>query len=158
MKFLRLIPRFRLVPSQYSPHRLSIRSSRVHRFGVFALESIPKGRKVIEYAGERLTWTEAARQVRRRERQGAPMNVYFARLNRRWIIDGSVGGSGAQFINHSCDGNLGARKIRGHLLFFSRRRIRAGEELSFDYRLSRESPTLECRCGSPKCRGTVNRK
>jgi SET domain-containing protein len=156
MTFLRLIPRFCLIPSQFSQYRLRIRRSRVHRFGVFALETIPRGRKVIEYAGERLTWSEAARRVRERERQRAPVNVYLARLNRRWIIDPSVGGSGAQFINHSCDGNLGVRRTRGHILLISRRRIRAREELSFDYRLRRESPRLECRCGSPKCRGTIN--
>src|SRR6202011_6087599 len=101
---------FRVIPSQFSQYRLCIRRSRVHRFGVFALETIPRGRKVIEYAGERLTWSEAARRVRKRERQRAPVNVYLARLNRHWIIDGSLGGSGAQFINHSCDGNLGVRR------------------------------------------------
>ena len=156
MVFLRLNPRFHLIPAQFSKYHLRIRRSRVHRFGVFALETIPRGRKVIEYCGERLTWTEAARHVRKRQRQRAPVNVYLARLNRRWIIDGAVGGSGAEFVNHSCDGNLGVRKIRGHILLFSRRRIRAGEELTADYRLHRQSPRLECHCGSPKCRGTLN--
>jgi SET domain-containing protein len=125
---------------------------------VFALEPIPRSRKVIEYTGERLTWQQTVRLLRKLWRLGRPTNIYLFRVNRRWIINGAVGGNGSQFINHCCDPNLGLRRIRGHLVFFSRRRIRTGEELTFDYRFRKNVPKTPCRCGSPKCRGTINVK
>jgi len=69
-----------------------------------------------------------------------------------------VGGSGAELINHCCDPNLVRRRIGGHIYYYSRRRIRPGEELSVDYRFSKDSLRMKCRCGSPKCRGTINMK
>jgi SET domain-containing protein len=141
-----------------SRYRLRLGRSAIHRRGMFALEPIPGNRKVIEYAGERLSWQQTLRLLRKLWRLRCPRNVYLARLDRRCVIDGTVGGNGSQFINHCCDPNLGVRRIRGHLLFFSRRNIRAGEELTIDYRFRKYVPKTACRCGSPKCRGTINLK
>jgi uncharacterized protein len=141
-----------------SPYRLRIGRSAIHRRGVFALTPIPRNRKVIEYTGERLTWPQALQLARRLWKLGRPENVYLFRLNRRWIINGAVGGNGSQFINHCCDPNLGLRRIRGRLVFFSRHRIGTGEELTFDYRFQKSVPKTPCQCGSPKCRGTINLK
>jgi len=146
------------IKRECSPYRLRVGRSAIHRHGVFALEPIPRSRKVIEYTGERLTWQQTVRLLRKLWRLGRPTNVYLFRVNRRWIINGAVGGNGSQFINHCCDPNLGLRRIRGHLVFFSRRRIRTGEELTFDYRFRKNVPKTPCRCGSPKCRGTINVK
>jgi hypothetical protein len=38
----------------------------------------------------------------------------------------------------------------------SRRQIRRGEELTVDYMFSKKVEPVRCRCGSPKCRGTIN--
>jgi SET domain-containing protein len=146
------------IKRECSPYRLRVGRSAIHRRGVFALEPIPRSRKVIEYTGERLTWQQTVRLLRKLWRLGRPTNIYLFRVNRRWIINGAVGGNGSQFINHCCDPNLGLRRIRGHLVFFSRRRIRTGEELTFDYRFRKNVPKTPCRCGSPKCRGTINVK
>lgn len=147
------------IPQQFSPFRLRIARSKIHRWGVFALDVIPRGKKVIQYQGDHLTLPQASRRFRRNLRLGKPRdNVYFARLNRRIVIDGFTGKSGAQFINHSCDPNLSVRRIRGRLLLFSRRRIQPGEELFSDYAFKRDLPKVPCHCGSPKCRGMMNRK
>jgi len=146
------------IKRECSRYRLRVGRSAIDRRGVFALEPIPRNRKVIEYAGERLTWQQTSRLLRILWRLGAPTNVYLARLNRRWIINGAVGGNGSQFINHCCDPNLGKRRIRGRLMFFSRRNIRAGEELTFDYQFRNYVPKTACHCRSPKCRGTINLK
>jgi SET domain-containing protein len=125
---------------------------------VYAAEAIPPRRKVIEYTGERLTPRQFARRFRKNERMGARRkSSYFARLNRYWILDGGVGGSGAQFVNHCCDPNLAARTLRGHQWLVSRRSIRRGEELTVDYNRAKNAPRTPCRCGSLKCRGTINR-
>jgi uncharacterized protein len=139
--------------------RLRVSRSSIHRWGVYALESIPRGLKVIEYTGDRLTQAQATQRVRRNKRLGAERkNVYLARLNRRWLIDGAVGGSGAQFVNHCCDPNLVPRRLQGGLWFVCRRGISRGEELTIDYDYERNALKTPCKCGSPKCRGTMNRR
>jgi len=148
-------PRFKRESSQF---RLRIGRSTIHRRGVFALEPIPRNRKVIEYTGERLTWQHTLRLLRKLWRLGRPTNVYLFRLNRRWVINGAIGGNSSRFINHCCDPNLSRRRIRGHIFFFSRRNIRTGEELTFDYRFRKYVPKTACHCGSPKCRGIINLK
>ena len=148
-------PRFNHDSSRF---RLRLGRSSIHRRGMFAVEAIPGNRKVIEYVGERLTWQQTLRLLRKLWRLGHRTNVHIARLNRCCLINGSVGGNGSQFINHCCDPNLAVRRIRGHLLFFSRRNIHAGEELTIDYRFPKYVPKTVCRCGSRKCRGTINLK
>src|SRR5690348_18303593 len=82
------------IPQQFSPFRLRISRSKIHRWGVFSLDTIPRGKKVIEYLGDHLTLTQASRRFRRNLRLGKPRdNVYFARLNRRVVIDGFTGRS-----------------------------------------------------------------
>jgi uncharacterized protein len=146
------------ISSQFSKYGLRVRRSKIHRWGLFALEPIPRGRKVIEYTGERLNLKQADQRFRRNIRRGnLRANEYFARLSRGCVIDGSKSESGAQFVNHSCDPNVSIRRLSGHLLLFSRRRIRRGEELLSDYAYSKDVPRTPCRCGSPKCRGFMNR-
>jgi SET domain-containing protein len=137
---------------------LRISRSRIDRFGVFADEDIPPRRKVIEYTGERITIREADRRFRKILHSRKPKRFYLFGLEGRWVIDGSVSGSGAELINHGCDPNLVQRRVRGHILYFSRRRIRRGEELTVDYHFPQETVIVLCRCGSPKCRGTINLK
>lgn len=131
---------------------LLIRRSRIERFGVFTEETIPRGKRVIQYTGERISEREAMHRVARMFLAGKAGRVYTVHLNRRWRLDGSVGGSGAEFINHSCDPNLTMRRNRGQIFLYSFRKIKAGEELTVDYGFRCAYP---CHCGSSKCRGTI---
>lgn len=142
---------------RFTKWKLRVGPSGIHRRGVFAAENISRGRKVIEYTGERITRRVAASRFRRIWLSRGPKRCYLFGLNRRWTIDGTVGGSGAELINHSCDPNLRTRKVRGHILYFSHREIPRGEELTVDYRFPKRSVRVRCRCGSTKCRGTINR-
>jgi SET domain-containing protein len=150
-----MVVRRKIAPSidpGYAKYPLRVGRSRIHGFGVFAVETIPSGRKVIEYTGERLNLRQArARQRKNWRRGGTKIDALF-RLNRYSTVDGAVGRSGAERINHCCDPNLKTRRIRGHTLLFSRRRIRAGEELTVDYRFPARAERAICSCGSPKCR------
>ncbi len=130
--------------------KLKIAQSKIHRWGVYAGESIPKKRKVIEYTGERISRRETKRRCDERE-----FNYLFT-LDSYWTLDGSVGGSGAEFINHSCDPNCEARIVREHILYYSLRDIRKGEELTVDYHFDADVEKVPCGCGSLKCRGTIN--
>ncbi|MBK9168580.1 MAG: SET domain-containing protein-lysine N-methyltransferase [Bryobacterales bacterium] len=130
---------------------LELRGSAIHRWGVFALEPIPRGRKVIEYTGERINRTET-------KRRGNAKLTYLFTLDSYWTIDGAVGGSGAEYINHSCDPNLRTWVTRGHILYMAKRDIRRGEELTVDYHFSSKVERVVCRCGAASCRGTINLK
>jgi len=139
------------IDARYVCFRLVIRESTIHRYGVYAAERIPQRRKVIEYTGEKI----GPRETRRR---GDGRFTYLFTLNRYWTIDGAVGGSGAEIINHSCSPNLYTSIIKGHILYISRRVIVPGEELTVDYRFSDKIERVPCRCGSERCRGTINLK
>src|ERR1700739_2725588 len=95
------------IDPRFACFRLRAGPSPIHRWGLYAEEAIPPGRKVMEYTGEKIT---------RREKQRREDSKYLFELDRYWTIDGSVGGSGAEFINHSCDPNLVTRILKGHIL------------------------------------------
>jgi|SRR5580658_9299327 hypothetical protein len=135
---------------EYTCFRLKLASSKIHRWGIYAREPIPPRRKVIEYTGERIS----RRETKRRAEQS--QLTYMFTLDNYWTLDGSVGGSGAQYINHSCDPNLVARIVKGHIIYVSLRPIRQGEELTIDYHFDKKVEKVPCRCGSLKCRGTIN--
>lgn len=130
--------------------RVAVLPSRIHRWGVFSQQAIPAGQQVIEYTGVRL----ALRSLKRRR---ARRLTYLYKLDKYWCVDGAEGG-GAQYINHSCDPNLRTRFIDGHIFFFSKRSIEAGEELSLDYAFKWQGEKVPCHCGAANCRGTINRK
>lgn len=139
----------RIDPSQ-ACFGLRLAPSRIHRWGVYATEFIPARRKVIEYTGERISRRET-------KRRGLSSDfIYLFTLDSYWTIDGSVGGSGAQYINHCCEPNLAARIVKGHILYFSLRDIHPGEELTVDYHFDKKVERIICKCGAVKCRGTIN--
>ena len=146
------------IPHEYSAFLLEIRKSTIDRKGVFAAQTIPAFHKVMEYTGEKIRSREAHRRFLRLFHSRGKKRIYLARLSRGWTIDGAVGGSGAELINHSCDPNLFIKRERGKLNLYSKRRIRRGEELTADYRFPANSPPLQCRCGAANCRGTINLK
>ena len=139
------------IDPRHASFRMEIRESKIHRRGVYALERIPARRKVIEYTGERISRRET-------KRRGQGSLTYLFTLDDYWTVDGAVGGSGAEIINHSCEPNLDSRITKGHILYLSRREIRPGEELTVDYRFSDKIKEVRCRCGSSACRGTINLK
>jgi len=146
----------RVIPSpsidpRYACFRLKIRESRIHHRGVYALDPIPAHRKVIEYTGERISRRET-------KRRGQGLVTYLFALDDYWTLDGAVGGSGAEIINHSCDPNLRACIFKGHILYISKRPIRRGEELTVDYRFSDAFEHVRCCCKAENCRGTINLK
>jgi SET domain-containing protein len=140
----------RRIDAKYACFDMRLASSRIHRWGVYTTEFIPRNRKVIEYTGERISRRETKRRAE------ASDLIYLFTLDNYWTIDGSVGGSGAEYINHSCDPNLAARITRGHILYVSRRDINVGEELTVDYQFDKKVERVICHCGAANCRGTIN--
>ncbi|MEP6715301.1 MAG: SET domain-containing protein-lysine N-methyltransferase [Terriglobia bacterium] len=138
---------------KYAFYELEIRLSKIHRWGVYALEDIPSRRKVMEYRGERISRKETRR---RSDEQGRL--IYLFTLDNYWTLDGAVGGSGAEYCNHSCDPNLVTEIRKGHIFYLSRKPIRKGDELTIDYHFAKDVEEVLCKCGTEKCRGTINLK
>ena len=129
---------------------LAVRKSPINGRGCFATRPFPKGRKIAEYAGERITTREAERRARDRR------VLRICAVDSRWSLDGARGGNGTHYINHSCAPNSYMKITRGHILFMALRDIRPGEEITLDYETTLHPDTKKCRCKSPACRGTIN--
>jgi uncharacterized protein len=139
---------------------IEVRRSGVHGRGVFALRRLRKGTRILEYVGERISHAQA--DARYADKDAADNHTFLYIVDRRTVIDAGVGGNEARFINHSCDGNCETIIENKRLFIEARCTIQPGEELCYDYQIERESSDpadvdeiYACRCGSPKCRGTM---
>jgi len=135
---------------EYCSFQLEVRPSAIHRWGVFALEAIPKGRTVMEYTGELVSRKEGKKRAESNE-----IHCLFT-IDAYWYVDGAVGGSGAEFVNHCCEPNLESRIVKRHVLYFSLRDIQKGEELLLDYHFGKNQEKVVCKCGAKGCRGFIN--
>jgi uncharacterized protein len=145
--------------SSHNPY-FEIRRSPIQGRGAFARRKIRKGTRIIEYTGERVSHDEADRRYddEHMERH----HTFLFTLDRKTCIDAAVNGNDARYINHSCDPNCEAVIDAGHIWIEALRTIAPGDELVYDYQYEREDDAGDddeklypCRCGSPKCRGTI---
>jgi SET domain-containing protein len=128
--------------------------------GAFAARDIPKGTRIIEYVGERITPDEADRRYD--DDAMAVHHTFLFTVDDDTIVDAAVGGNSARFINHSCAPNCDAIIEDGRIFIEAKRDVRDGEELTYDYSLERSGrfrreywELYACRCGAPRCRGII---
>jgi hypothetical protein len=141
-----------------------VRRSRIQGRGVFARRDIASGTRVVEYTGARISHDEADDRYPDDAANGKHHTFLFA-VDDRLVIDATTGGNESRFINHSCDPNCEVVITRRRVFIDALRDIAKGDEILYDYwYMTDESYTLEdlrkiypCRCGSPKCRGTLAR-
>jgi SET domain-containing protein len=110
--------------------------------GLFALELIPKGKRIVEYTGPRISNEEVEKSN----------GKYFFGVNSKWSIDGSPRSNIARYINHSCRPNAEAIISKGRVWIWSRRNIKPGEEIAYDYGKEYFEGVIEpigCKCA--KC-------
>jgi SET domain-containing protein len=134
--------------------QIEVSESGVHGRGVYTMQFIPKGRRIIEYTGERVSW-EAAPDDK------SPHTFNFG-LENGDVINPEIGGNDARWINHSCNPNCEAIEEDDRIFVYAVRDIQAGEELLYDYRLEIDEPITDaakkkfaCHCGASNCRGTM---
>jgi SET domain-containing protein len=116
--------------------------------GLFAVEPIPKGKRIVEYLGPLISNEVVERSN----------GKYFFGVNSKWSIDGSLRSNAARYINHSCRPNADAFVSGRRVWIWSRRNIRAGEEITYDYGEEYFEGIIEpmgCKCA--KCRETETR-
>lgn len=139
---------------------IEVRNSPVHGRGVFAVAHIPKGTRILEYLGDRVS--HAAADARYEDHDENDNHTFLFIVDKKTVIDAGVGGNDARFINHQCSGNCESVIENRRVFIDSTRDIAPGEELGYDYEIGREKddpPNVDeiyaCRCGSPQCRGTM---
>ena len=136
--------------------------SAIHGWGLFSKIAIKEGEAVVEYRGDIVRHSVANEREERYRKQ--KKDLYLFAANNQQVIDSTDVGSIGRFMNHSCAPScyikLVEDKANGipHLGFFARCDILPGQELTFDYRLREEDDDhkIECKCGAPTCRGTMN--
>jgi len=123
------------MPRRANSPRLLIRSSTIHAAGCYTLDPIPRGRRIIEYDGARIS-----KEVADDLYADRPVTYLFSFGNKGEVIDGF---GTAMFLNHSCDPNCETDED-------------AGEELVYEYNLfDSDEDDADCYCGAPQCRGTM---
>lgn len=134
------------MPGIPPPPRTARRRSKVHGWGVFALEPIHKNRRIVDYAGELITARQSLKRETRYIKRG---QIWCFAVNRRLVRDANVGGNIARFINHACRPNCYTQVVGNTIWIRAARNIARGEELTYDYCTDGEQ-VIECRC-RPGC-------
>ena len=107
--------------------------------GLFTLEPIPQGQRIIQYTGPIVAVKES---IKRRGK-------YYFELDDKHVIDGSSRSNQARYINHSCSPNAKAYISGKQIWIWSLRALKAGEEITIDYgRDYLESHIRRCKCES----------
>ncbi|KAK1305514.1 Histone-lysine N-methyltransferase ATX2 [Acorus calamus] len=139
--------------------RLRFQRSKIHDWGLVALEPIEAEDFVIEYVGELIRRRISDIREHQYEKMGIGSSYLF-RLDDDYVVDATKRGGIARFINHSCEPNCYTKIItvdgQKKIFIYSKRQIRAGEEITYNYKFPLEEQKIPCNCGSKRCRGSMN--
>ncbi len=138
-----------------------VKGSKIAGRGAFATRPIRKGERIIEYLGERVS--HAVADARYDDHKDGVHHTFLFSVSTRVVIDASVDGNEARFINHSCDPNCESVIEGGRVFIDAAKAIKTGTELVYDYAYTRDGSETEeeetglygCRCGAKNCRGTI---
>ena len=139
----------------------AVRGSKIAGRGAFAVRPIAKGERIVEYLGERVS--HAVADARYDDHKGGLHHTFLFTVSRKVVIDATVNGNEARFINHSCDPNCESVIEGGRVFIDAAKPIKTGTELTYDYAYTRDGSETEedetglygCRCGAKTCRGTI---
>ncbi|KAM8927699.1 LOW QUALITY PROTEIN: histone-lysine N-methyltransferase 2A [Pelodytes ibericus] len=143
-----------------SKEAVGVYRSPIHGRGLFCRRNIDAGEMVIEYSGNVIR--SALTDKREKYYDGKGIGCYMFRIDDSEVVDATMHGNAARFINHSCEPNCYSRVIpidgQKHIVIFAMRKIYRGEELTYDYKFPIEdaSNKLACNCGTKKCRKFLN--
>ncbi|XP_053362977.1 histone-lysine N-methyltransferase 2B [Clarias gariepinus] len=143
-----------------SKEAVGVYRSAIHGRGLFCKRNIEAGEMVIEYSG--IVIRSVLTDKREKYYDGKGIGCYMFRIDDFDVVDATMHGNAARFINHSCDPNCYSRVInvegQKHIVIFALRKIYRGEELTYDYKFPIEdaSNKLGCNCGAKRCRRFLN--
>uniref|UniRef100_A0A3B1KLR4 [histone H3]-lysine(4) N-methyltransferase n=1 Tax=Astyanax mexicanus TaxID=7994 RepID=A0A3B1KLR4_ASTMX len=134
--------------------------SRIQGLGLYAAKDLEKHTMVIEYIGTIIRNEVANRREKIYEEQNR--GIYMFRINNEHVIDATLTGGPARYVNHSCAPNCVAEVVtfdkEDKIIIISSRRIPKGEELTYDYQFDFEDDQhkIPCHCGAWNCRKWMN--
>ncbi|XP_037540800.1 histone-lysine N-methyltransferase 2D isoform X2 [Nematolebias whitei] len=134
--------------------------SRIQGLGLYAAKDLEKHTMVIEYIGTVIRNEVANRREKIYELQNR--GIYMFRINNEQVIDATLTGGPARYVNHSCAPNCVAEVVtfdkEDKIIIISSRRIPRGEELTYDYQFDFEDDQhkIPCHCGAWNCRKWMN--
>uniref|UniRef100_A0A8C6S2X1 [histone H3]-lysine(4) N-methyltransferase n=1 Tax=Neogobius melanostomus TaxID=47308 RepID=A0A8C6S2X1_9GOBI len=143
-----------------SKEAVGVYRSAIHGRGLFCKRNIESGEMVIEYAGAVIRAVLTDKREKYYDSKG--IGCYMFRIDDFDVVDATMQGNAARFINHSCEPNCYSRVInvdgRKHIVIFALRKIYRGEELTYDYKfpIEDENNKLHCNCGARRCRRFLN--
>jgi hypothetical protein len=131
-------------------------------FGLRANKDMTPGEFVFEYIGEVIDERTFRRRMIQYDQEGIK-HFYFMSLTKGEFVDATKRGNLGRFCNHSCNPNCFVDKwVVGDKLrmgIFAERKIKAGEELVFNYNVDRYGADPQpCYCGEPNCSGFIGGK
>jgi uncharacterized protein len=130
--------------------RLVRRRSSISGWGVYANQTIDEDIRIVEYKGELVSQAEGWRRESRYLPRG---RIWIFNIDERWVRDAAIGGNIARYINHSCRPNCYSDIVGRTIWIIAARRIRKGEELTYDYNTDGVAG-IRCLC-HPACRRTL---
>ncbi|CAK6949284.1 histone-lysine N-methyltransferase 2B isoform X2 [Scomber scombrus] len=143
-----------------SKEAVGVYRSQIHGRGLFCKRNIEAGEMVIEYAGTVIRAVLTDKREKYYDSKG--IGCYMFRIDDFDVVDATMQGNAARFINHCCEPNCYSRVInvdgRKHIVIFALRKIYRGEELTYDYKfpIEDEKSKLLCNCGTRRCRRFLN--
>ena len=123
------------------------RRSAISGWGVYADQTIPEDTPIVEYKGQLVSQAEA---WRREQRYLPRKRIWIFTIDDRLARDAAVGGNIARYVNHACNPNCYTDVVGRSIWILAARRIRNGEELTYDYNTDGLAG-IPCLC-RPRCR------
>ena len=167
--------------------------SKIQGLGLYAARDLERGQMIIEYIGEIIrygiilnkTLTDICSHfrgnltdIREKRYESQNRGIYMFRLDDDRVVDATMTGGVARYINHCCDPNCVTETVEladWHIIIFANRRISRGEELSYDYKVClyimsticmfmiisfqfdyEDDNKIPCLCGAKNCKKWMN--
>jgi len=136
------------------PH-IEVRGSDIEGRGLFAKALIKKGEIIWQKEKDEVFYTSAQIEKFTPEQKKAFKNYsYQVGPDQFYGTPNGEAGDSGDYMNHSCNPNVW---FESDDVMSAMRDIAVDEEICYDYSTSeiRSNFSLNCRCGSPQCRGHI---
>ena len=133
-----------------------VKNSNIDKRGLCASKDIKPEVKIIEYVGKLITKKETEQNLKFDNKK----DIYLFNINEKYDLDGDFKWNTARLINHSCNPNCEVEGEGLKLWISSLRKIKKGEELTYDYGFSYDADYKQfpCKCQSMNCVGYIVRE
>lgn len=132
---------------------LIVAESSIHGYGVFTPFEIPENTLLMEYKGEIIGKCMSDKREQLYKRNNID-SVYMFSISEDMIIDATLTGNKARYVNHSCNPNCEAilsykdRSIK----YCTIRNVAANEELLINYNMGFDMNAETCNCNDSGCK------